>query len=79
MIDWETRWPEAVPTNSITAKNIASIVLREWVARFGIPVQVSTDCGRQFISELFQQFAAKLGARKIRTTAYHPRANGKVA
>lgn len=78
MIDRATRWPEAVPTNDITAENVAAVVVRTWVARFGAPRRITTDQGRQFESQLFKQLAARLGIERIRTTAYHPQANGCV-
>ncbi len=78
MIDRGTRWPEAIPTKNITAENIARIVLTHWIARFGAPIRVTTDQGRQFESLLFQELAVKLGIQKIRTTSYHPQANGMV-
>jgi cleavage and polyadenylation specificity factor subunit 1 len=52
--------------------------MREWVARFGAPAKITTDQGRQFESNLFKELAAKIGAKKIRTNAYHPSANGKI-
>lgn len=78
MIDRETRWPEAVPTSSITAEHVASVVVQNWVARFGAPIRITTDQGRQFESELFKHLSSKLGAHKMRTTAYHPAANGRI-
>jgi cleavage and polyadenylation specificity factor subunit 1 len=78
MMDRATHWPEAVPTNSITAEAVAEILVQSWIARFGSPERISTDQGRQFESELFQQLAKRLGAVKLRTTSYHPQSNGKV-
>ena len=43
-----------------------------------MPDLITTDRGRQFESELFGQLASLLGVRRIRTSAYHPRANGMV-
>ncbi len=37
MVDRETNWPEAVPTNRITAETVAKILIETWVARFGAP------------------------------------------
>jgi hypothetical protein len=78
MIDRETRWPEAVPTTSITAERIAAIIVENWVSRFGAPARITTDQGRQFESELVKRLAARLGTHKNRTTAFHPQTNGKV-
>ncbi len=78
MIDRRSKWPEAEITDKITAPDIADIFLRVWVARFGAPARITTDQGRQFDSHLIRRLAERLGSVKIRTTAYHPQANGQV-
>ena len=35
-----------------------------------------TDCGSQFESELFQGLSKLIGFYRLRTTSYHPQANG---
>ena len=49
-----------------------------WVARFGVPLQMTSDRGRQFISSLCSKMARSLGTQLHRTTSYHPQANGMV-
>ncbi|KAK7576094.1 hypothetical protein V9T40_012380 [Parthenolecanium corni] len=78
MIDRATRWPEAVPMDDISAESVTRILYHTWVARFGVPENITTDQGRQFESRLFSQLAKFIGAKKNTTTAYHPQSNGKV-
>lgn len=76
MIDRFSRWPEAVPIASITADDIVNAIWSTWIARFGSPRTITTDRGSQFESAIFDSFIKLLGCSRIRTTAYHPAANG---
>ncbi|KAL7639599.1 UNVERIFIED_CONTAM: hypothetical protein RMT77_010100 [Armadillidium vulgare] len=73
-----TRWPEAILIPNITAETVAKAFLAHWVSRFGVPETITTDQGRQFESYLWRDFMSLLGTSRIRTSAYHPAANGMV-
>lgn len=78
IIDRCTKWPEAIPVQDITAEVVAKALYDNWIARFGCPLRISTDQGRQFESQLFNVLIKKLGISRIRTTAFHPQSNGKI-
>ncbi|XP_043263165.1 uncharacterized protein LOC122403616 [Colletes gigas] len=48
------------------------------ITRFGTSLTNTTDQGAQFESQLFMPLVKLLGCCKIRTTAYHPAANGMI-
>ncbi|BHF74297.1 hypothetical protein SprV_0501738200 [Sparganum proliferum] len=77
-IDRYTRWAEAIPLPNAQAETIVKVFVSRWVAMFGAPSTVTTDRGAQFQSALFQMLLNFLGCTRIRTTAYHPAANGMV-
>ena len=71
-----THWPEAFPLTNITAESVSQTFVNGWISRFGIPSTITTDCGKQFESTLWGHLMQLLGCKRIRTTAYHPIANG---
>ena len=78
IVDRFSRWPEAVPLADVTAHACASAFIRTWVARFGVPSDITSDRGPQFTSQLWTALTAALGTVAHKTTAYHPQANGMV-
>lgn len=78
LLDRFTRWPEVYPLINMTTSTVTKKLLEEYIPRFGVPQVITTDRGRQFESELFRQLGDCLGVQRIRTSAYHPRANGMV-
>ncbi|XP_064469081.1 uncharacterized protein LOC135383621 [Ornithodoros turicata] len=61
-----------------TAATVARTFVSTWVARFGVPSQITTDRGKQFESRLLTSPTELLGTNRCRTTVYHPCANGIV-
>lgn len=52
--------------------------MEEFISRYGVPLQVHTDQGRQFESTLFQDLCKMLRIEKTRTTPYNPKSDGLV-
>ena len=72
-----SRWPEAIPLRTITAKVVAQGMC-EIFARTGIPLQLISDQGSQFVGKVVSQLCKCLHIERIQMTPYHPEGNGVV-
>jgi cleavage and polyadenylation specificity factor subunit 1 len=62
MIDRATNWIEVILMQNMTAEAIAKVFFEEWIARFGVPLQLTSDRGySQFTSNLFDELTKLLG------------------
>lgn len=75
--DYATRYPEVFPLRSVKARQVANCLIQLF-SRVGIPREVLTDCGTNFLSKLLQQVYQLLGVKGIKTTPYHPQTDGLV-
>jgi transposase InsO family protein len=76
IIDRYSKWPEAIAIPDMLALTVAEALMTHWIARYGTPLRISSDQGRQFESTLFHELNTTLGINHLRTTAYHPQSNG---
>ena len=72
-----SKWPEAIPMKTVTAKAVAAGMI-EIFARTGIPLQLLTDQGAQFVGSLVAHLCKDLHIDKVKTAPYHPECNGVV-
>ena len=77
-VDRFSRWCEAFPILDTSAETVAKTFIANWIARFGVPITITSDQGTNFESNLFRNLLTMLGTEKLRTTAYHPQANALV-
>lgn len=78
VLDRFSRWPVAVPLKNIQTETVASAFFDNWICNYGTPLTLTTDQGAQFESNLFSSLAQLIGAKRIRTTPYHPQSNGLI-
>lgn len=77
-MDYLTKWPEAFAIPDQTAETVARILVEEIVCRHGIPEELLSDRGSNFLSTLIQEICKLTGMRKINTSGYHPQTDGLV-
>ena len=78
VIDRFTRWPEAIFIPDARTSTCIKALIRHWIARFGIPNDITSDRGAQFTSCLWTELGRSLDVKMHQTTAYHPQANGMI-
>ena len=78
VMDSCTKWAEAIPLRNHTAPTVAKALMTHVFSRFGMPLQLLSDRGPEFESELFQELCRWMEIDKVRTTAYRPSTNGMV-
>ena len=77
LCDYGTRYPEAVPLKNIDAEHVAEELVKVF-SRVGIPSEILTDQGTNFMSTLLSEVYRLLSVKAIRTSPYHPQTDGLV-
>ena len=77
VVDYLTKWAEAIPLWDQTAASISAAVIKICCS-FGVPDIVYLDQGKNFETHLFHQVlsASNSAIQKSRTTVYHPQGDG---
>jgi transposase InsO family protein len=77
VIDAFTRWVEIFPIPDQTAETTANVILNEVISRYGCPLDIHSDQGRNYESNIFKELCRMLEIRKTRTSPRHPQCNGQ--
>ena len=75
-MDYFTKWPEAYPLPNQEATTV--VLVGEFFSRMGIPLEIHSDQGRNFESNVFHEICKLLHIKKTRTTPLHPQSDGMV-
>lgn len=78
VMDYFTKWPEAYPIPDQEATTVAEVLLQNWISRYGTPLQLHSDQGRNFTSAVFKALCVLLKIDKTQTTPLHPQSDGMV-
>ena len=74
MMDYATRYPEAIALPSIQTEHVAEALV-EMFSRVGVPDETLMDCGSQFMSEIMKEVARLLSLQQLTTSAFHAQCN----
>ena len=75
VVDAHSKWPEVIEM-TLTTSELTIQALRGLFAAHGLPDQVVSDNGPQFVSKEFQGFMKENGIKHTRCAPYHPSSNG---
>ncbi|KAI9560471.1 hypothetical protein GHT06_014495 [Daphnia sinensis] len=78
MSEYTTRYMLAVAMKNQSARTVARKFIRHVILRYGSPLQILTDQGKNFLSNLIKDICSLLNIKQTRTTAYHPATDGMV-
>ena len=67
-------YPEAVPLKKIDTETVAEALV-DIFSRLGIPEEILSDLGMQFVSDCMKEVARLLSIKQLTTTPYHPMCN----
>ena len=77
IVDYATKYPEAIPLKSTHSRVIAEALISVF-SRVGLPEEIVSDQGANLVGALMTQLYELLGINNIKTSVYHPEANGLV-
>ena len=76
--DFITKWVEAKAVSFATEKVVVDFLFSEIFTRFGVPREIFSNNGPQFISNLVQGVMEQYKIRHRKSTSYHTQENGQV-
>lgn len=76
LTDHFTKFVEVIPVPDQTAEVCATKILNEFIARWGCPLSIHSDQGRNYESKVFKELCRMLEIKKTRTSSKNPRCNG---
>ena len=76
--DYFSKWTEAFPIKDKCADTVADVLVNKIILRFGMPLVIHSDQGREFENGLMKSLCSLLGCVKTLTVPYHPESDGMV-
>ena len=77
ILDYATRYPEAIPLRTMASKGIARELVLMF-SRVGIPEEILTDQGTPFMSRIMKDLCKLMKIKQLSTSVYHPQTDGLV-
>src|SRR6218665_2668756 len=78
VMDNFSKYVEAIPLANQEATTVAKALVETVILRYGAPIQILTDQGRNFDGNVFREVCRLLNIDKVRTSSYRPPTNGLI-
>ena len=72
-----TKYAELIPLPDKEALTVASAIFSRWICRFGSPLMITTDGGKEFTAHLSNALFSQMHITHLTTSPYHPQCNSQ--
>ena len=72
-----TKYVELVAIDNKEAATVAEAIFEKWFCRYGIPMEIVTDGGKEFCAKISEEVIKRMGATHLKTAPYHPQCNSQ--
>jgi hypothetical protein len=73
-----TKYAEVIAIPDKHAETVANELMIHWICRYGTPIQIHSDNGKEFVNKLSKELFQLLGIKHSTTTPAHPQCNAQV-
>ncbi len=73
-----TKYAMVTAVENKEVETVAKAIFSEWFCKFGIPAQIHTDGGKEFVNKLSNELFTLLIVSHTKTTPAHPQCNAQV-
>ena len=78
IVDSYSKWCEAFPLRTQEATEVANVLYKEIITRYGAPRYLISDNGKTFVSSIVKALSELFNITRYLTSLYHPQTNGSV-
>jgi len=73
-----TKYAEVIAIPDKKAETVANEIFINWICRFGTPIQIHSDGGKEFVNKLSKEMFDLLDIKHTKTSPAHPQCNAQV-
>jgi len=73
-----TKYAVVTSIQNKNAETVADAIFKEWFCKFGIPAQIHTNGGKEFVNKLSAEMMELMNVSHTRTSSAHPQCNSQV-